>query len=230
MDQEKTLDSINKLLLLKGGKEEASNVLAMLGLYTIDFSGNNVRVVKDAKEIAIQAKSFSPTCTCYESGNAPKLTRIADGTMHAMRCDLTMSYKLVNHPCLIDVDGDGKDTFWTFTWPRDIEPYKNVIQSVFPELESETLWNNFKHRWEEIVSDMGPQPKSLNDRINPELNDFDGDIPFDTAMEGPMAEPETQPIPEEPAIPPKRGRGRPRLEAGPRPHSAGEARAVLVRL
>lgn len=205
-----TLDSIKKLLLIEKGPTPTGNTLAMFGLYPIDFHGNLDAIV-GSDGITIRSDTFSDTCTCYQSGkNDPKLERLADGTMHTVRCDLAMAQKIMHHPCLTYVDRvEGEGTYWSFDWPRDIEPNKNVIQSVFPELESETLWASFKHRWEEITADMGPQPQSLYEAS--QEGDFDGDIPFDTTepMEETVSGPEQLPIPEEPAIPPKRRRGRP---------------------
>jgi len=154
-------------LLLTKAENVTPNVLAMLGLFPSDFPDKHVQLLWDEDSITVQSRAISALCDCQEHPKDPKVQ--TDGqTYHASTCAIAMRQKLLNHPCLMDLDGDEAEATWTFCWPRDLADYRAVIQTRFGELQGEALWKNFQKTWGSIVGGMPDPGPSLGERINPD--------------------------------------------------------------
>lgn len=176
------LANIQKFLLLPQAKENAKhNVLAMLGLFALDFPAGGVELFQDASEITVVSKKFPEGCNCDHDD--PKVVNVGQG-LHTARCNRSMLQALTNHPCLSEFEDDDDDTTWTFVWPRDVSHFRAVIQTRFAEVKDDTLWANFKTSWKAITDTM-PEAEIVEDpesapvrNDDPDTIDFDSDIEF----------------------------------------------------
>jgi hypothetical protein len=168
---------IKGLLLLNKSEAVTRNVLAILGLFSIDFAdAQTLQVLCDADGVTVRDKSFQCACTC-QSSHDPKVVRVGDD-FHASVCHRAMEQRLAQDPNLVDADIDPSGTIWTFQWPRDIEPNRNVIAECFTELKQEALWKNFRRAWSELVALMpdDPRPQVADVEV---AQDQDADPGFD---------------------------------------------------
>ena len=166
MDTELFEKRIKGILVLHKEENVVGNLLAILGLMTVDFSSPaTVQAAWDADSITIMAKTFSTTCTCH-STNDPKVRKV-DGVMHSNRCDLSMADVLIRHRDLKSVEPDERGVTFDFSWPRDISPFKNVICARFRELQDAILWSNFSKAWAGVMSMLPDQiPAEDDDSID----------------------------------------------------------------
>lgn len=158
-------EKLRRLLIIsKPGDLTLRNVLAMLGLHSIAFpDGKKTQIMWDEAEITVLSHSYGTKCNCDPKD--PKVAKVGEA-WHGNRCDLAMSWKMLHHPNLINVDEDedSDTTTWTFQWPRELEQDRTTIQVVFPELTNDTFWGNFKKAWAGVVGLMPEPQKSLAER------------------------------------------------------------------
>jgi hypothetical protein len=213
---------IKDLLLLNkpDPEREKNNILAVMGLFAIDFPDpDRITLVWDENDIAIMSRTPAAHCTCQMSPD-PKSHKVGDD-WHGMACALVIKDHLLKHSCLVDVDDDDRNTTWTFQWPRNIMGYRNTLVAQFPELKDEALWKNFVRSWGDLAAMMPEAVPSLAERLaeeeeapeeeppatepEPEVEkspdsseaNFEDGLDFDMPIAPPVEEPEAveEPLP-----------------------------------
>ena len=233
---------IKDLLFLDKPETTVRNILAMLGLYLSDFGGQIAPPLWTGTEILIRGEAYDLDCTCDPKD--PKIFRV-DQALHSNRCALAIWERIQAHPCLTRIERDGEDLYYTFQWPRDLEPFREPICIAFKEQNQNIQWwDGFKRSWALITRDMGPMPPSLREQteaVEPIPND-DGDVDFAADID--FGSPDTPTLPPQADIPNiplnapappkvKRGPGRPpkeKLPPPPTPSSRLDTRLTLVNI
>ena len=179
--------------------------------------------------------------------NAPRVPAPTDNARctPSNRCALAIWERIQAHPCLTRIERDGEDLYYTFQWPRDLEPFREPICIAFKEQNQNIQWwDGFKRSWALITRDMGPMPPSLREQteaVEPVPND-DGDVDFAADID--FGSPDTPTLPPQADIPNiplnapappkvKRGPGRPpkeKLPPPPTPSSRLDTRLTLVNI
>ena len=156
--------SIRGLLLLHKEHDVPHNVLAMVGLFTVDFPSTPA-LIWDHEGFVAQTKKFRGVCTCAEHPKDERTEVVqGDKERHGHRCHLAQAQVLFLHPQLTEVTDDEDTMEWTFQWPRDIQPYRTTIGTRFPVAQDDDLWPNFRASWLKIAEQMPEAEFSLAEK------------------------------------------------------------------